>query len=73
MSKVVFSLTEHQAAALREIAAGTFACDEADRFRARLVTVLVNRGLADRGNGVRLTPLGVAACALADKLAQRPA
>lgn len=58
MSRVIFSLTEHQAAALAAIDAGEFGDYEADRFRLRLVTVLVNRGLVCRENGLRLTPSG---------------
>lgn len=67
MSKVVFSLTDHQAEALRAIAAWRAIAGPRDRFHTRLVSVLFDRGFL--GPGMCLTPLGRAAAALADKLA----
>lgn len=69
MSKVVFSLTDRQAEALLELARGRAIPGPRDRFHTRLVSVLFDRGLV--GPGLRLTPLGLAAGTLADKLANR--
>ena len=69
MSAIVFMLTEHQAAALLAIRAGQGMPGLADRFQARIATVLVQRGLLDAEH--MLTPLGLAAAAVADKLAIR--
>jgi len=72
MSAIVFMLTKHQAAALLAIRAGQGMPGVADRFQARIATVLVQRGLLDAERlPYMLTPLGLAAAAVADKLAIR--
>ena len=72
MSAIVFMLTAHQAAALLSIRAGQGMPGVADRFQARIATVLVQRGLLDAEQlPYMLTPLGLAAAAVADKLAIR--
>jgi hypothetical protein len=64
---LIFFLTDRQAATLRSLAAGQGVPGQADRWQARILTVLVRRGLIDRTNV--LTPAGSAAVALIDKLA----
>lgn len=64
---VVFYLTDHQAAALLSIQAGQGMPGPRSKYQARIATALRRRGLID--DELRLTGLGIAACAVADRLA----
>lgn len=75
MAKIVFFLTDGQAAALLSIRAGQGMPGLACRFQSCSSTVLIKRGLVRQATEPTdpahiLTPLGIAAAAVADQLAK---
>lgn len=72
-ARVVFMLTEHQAAALRALRTGRQPKFPRGRHGTRAESILFDRGLvrgSERIDGLELTDLGELAAALADKLAK---
>lgn len=67
MAKVIFSLTDRQAAALLALQAGLALPGDADRHKVRMENAMHARGLI--GGDQRLTPLGEAAALVCARLA----